>query len=216
MCDAQAALRQYDGQWVELNVNAQDYRVQPMARPDVVPTSRRPSRPRASCLPDLSVTALKPLSALKARDSRYCGVKAANLGALKSALPPATRVPDGFCVPFSQYEAFMRRLRWRRRSRRWNSATISRPTPTRDAKLAAAGRDRRRRAGRGAGAILAGAVEQPAQGQGRVRAQLVEFGRPARLQRRGPHHHGAQRDPGRGAGARGADRVGLGLQLRGL
>ena len=56
------------------------------------------------------MTALKPLSALKARDSRYCGVKAANLGALKSALPPATRVPDGFCVPFSQYEAFMRRL----------------------------------------------------------------------------------------------------------
>ena len=56
------------------------------------------------------MTALKPLSALKARDSRYCGVKAANLGALKSALPPAARVPDGFCVPFSQYEAFMRRL----------------------------------------------------------------------------------------------------------
>ena len=55
------------------------------------------------------MTALKPLSALKARDSRYCGVKAANLGAL-SALPPATRVPDGFCAPFSQYEAFMRRL----------------------------------------------------------------------------------------------------------
>lgn len=109
--DAQAALRQYDGQWVELNVSAQDYRVQPMARPDVVPHVTPPKQAaRKLPKPDLSVTALKPLSALKARDSRYCGVKAANLGALKSALPPATRVPDGFCVPFSQYEAFMRRL----------------------------------------------------------------------------------------------------------
>ena len=112
------------------------------------------------------MTALKPLSALKARDSRYCGVKAANLGALKSALPPAARVPDGFCVPFSQYEAFMRRLQVGRRSRRWNSATISdrRQRATRSlaalrAEIAGAERTRRWR-------ILAGAVEQPAQGQG--------------------------------------------------
>ena len=44
------------------------------------------------------------------RDSRHCGVKAANLGALKSALPPAASVPDGFCIPFSQYAAFMKQL----------------------------------------------------------------------------------------------------------
>ncbi|KOQ20580.1 pyruvate phosphate dikinase, partial [Achromobacter xylosoxidans] len=60
--------------------------------------------------PDLSVQALKPLDALAVRDSRHCGVKAANLGALRSALPPAASVPDGFCIPFAQYAAFMKRL----------------------------------------------------------------------------------------------------------
>ena len=92
------------------------------------------------------MTALKPLSALKARDSRYCGVKAANLGALKSALPPAARVPDGFCVPFSQYEAFMRRLQVAQKIAALEQRHDFRPTPTRDAKPGgAAGRDRRRR-----------------------------------------------------------------------
>lgn len=109
--DAQATLRQYDRQWVELIVTNNDYQVRPIPRPARTPPSTSPPVARNLPRPDLSVTSLKPLSALRARDSRHCGVKAANLGTLRSALPPAARVPDGFCVPFSQYQAAMQRLR---------------------------------------------------------------------------------------------------------
>ncbi len=109
--DAQNALRQYDGRWVELDVSNNDYRVTPRTRPARTPSTTA-ARPIARNLPrpDLSVTTLKPLAALRARDSSHCGVKAANLGALKTALPPAARVPDGFCIPFAYYEATMQRL----------------------------------------------------------------------------------------------------------
>ncbi|KRG65910.1 pyruvate phosphate dikinase [Stenotrophomonas humi] len=107
---AQASLRQYNGQWVELEVSSNDYRVRPMARPARTPATAVRATSQNLPRPDLSVTALKPLSALRARDSRHCGVKAANLGTLKASLPPAARVPDGFCIPFSQYQAAMLRL----------------------------------------------------------------------------------------------------------
>ena len=109
--DAQNALRQYDGRWVELDVSNNDYRVTPRTRPARTPSTTA-ARPIARNLPrpDLSVTTLKPLAALRARDSSHCGVKAANLGALKTALPPAARVPDGFCIPFAYYQATMQRL----------------------------------------------------------------------------------------------------------
>ncbi|MDR6672281.1 PEP/pyruvate-binding domain-containing protein [Xanthomonas sp. 1678] len=110
--DAQNALRQYDGRWVALEVTHNDYRVTPLARPPRTPSATA-ARPAARNLPrpDLTVVALKPLAALRARDSSHCGVKAANLGTLKAALPPAARVPDGFCIPFSHYQAMMQRLR---------------------------------------------------------------------------------------------------------
>lgn len=107
--DAAKTLRQYDGQWVRLTVTGNDYQVQPAAQPGTPPDAP----PKAAVWlpkPDLTVQALKPLDALAVRDSRHCGVKAANLGALKSALPPAASVPDGFCIPFAQYTAFMQQL----------------------------------------------------------------------------------------------------------
>lgn len=109
--DAQTALRQYDGRWVALEVSNNDYRVTPLARP-----ARTPSAAAARATvrnlprPDLAVVALKPLAALRARDSSHCGVKAANLGTLKAALPPLARVPDGFCIPFAHYQATMQRV----------------------------------------------------------------------------------------------------------
>lgn len=109
--DAQNALRQYDGRWVALEVSNNDYRVTPLARP-----ARTPSAAAARATvrnlprPDLAVVALKPLAALRARDSSHCGVKAANLGTLKAALPPLARVPDGFCIPFAHYQATMQRV----------------------------------------------------------------------------------------------------------
>ncbi|MCF7752188.1 hypothetical protein KQ945_15610 [Bacillus subtilis subsp. subtilis] len=109
--DAQTVLRAYDGRWVALEVSHNNYQVTLLTRPARTPSSAA-VRPVAGNLPrpDLTVVALKPLAALRARDSTYCGVKAANLGTLKAALPPAARVPDGFCVPFSHYQAMMQRL----------------------------------------------------------------------------------------------------------
>lgn len=109
--DAVAVLREHDGQWVELIVESNGYRVQRIAQP-ATPASSPASQAAAKPLPkpDLSVRANKPLSGMTTRDSRSCGVKAANLGALKSVLPPAANVPDGFCIPFAQYAAFMDKL----------------------------------------------------------------------------------------------------------
>lgn len=109
--DAQQTLRQYDGRWVSLQVTANDYQVTPLTRPARTPSSSTP-RPMVRNLPrpDLSVTALTPLASLRARDSRQCGVKAANLGTLKAVLPPAASVPDGFCIPFARYQAMSERL----------------------------------------------------------------------------------------------------------
>lgn len=113
--DAVATLRPYDGQWVELTVNGNGYQVQPIAKPQAKPDAPITPPPKAAApslpKPDLSVKALKPLTGMATRDSRHCGVKAANLGALKGALPPLATVPDGFCIPFAQYAAFMAQLR---------------------------------------------------------------------------------------------------------
>lgn len=105
--DAVAVLREHDGQWVELTVSSNGYQVRRIAQPAApAPQAASAHLPK----PDLTVLAIKPLSGMATRDSRHCGVKAANLGALKSVLPPAASVPDGFCIPFAQYAAFMRQL----------------------------------------------------------------------------------------------------------
>lgn len=110
--DAQQVLRAHDGQWVALDVSHNDYRVTPLAGPPAVPAVPAPrSGVRNLPRPDLRVVALKPLAALRARDSGHCGVKAANLGTLKAVLPPAAQVPDGFCIPFAHYQAMVQRLK---------------------------------------------------------------------------------------------------------
>lgn len=104
--DAVAALREHDGHWVELTVTGTGYQLRRIAKPEAPPPKAALPLPK----PDLTVKAIKPLTGMVTRDSRHCGVKAANLGALKSALPPAAVVPDGFCIPFAQYAAFMAQL----------------------------------------------------------------------------------------------------------
>ncbi|AVJ27549.1 PEP/pyruvate-binding domain-containing protein [Achromobacter spanius] len=111
--DADAVLREHDGQWVELTVENNGYRVQRIEQPAAGASPSAAATPTTVTplpKPDLSVRAVKPLSGMTTRDSRYCGVKAANLGALKAVLPPAANVPDGFCIPFAQYAAFMDKL----------------------------------------------------------------------------------------------------------
>jgi rifampicin phosphotransferase len=111
--DAAASMRAYEGQWVELKVTAASYAVRALSPDEIATYAPRATRPapamRAlSIRPDLRETRLLPLSALRAKNSAQCGAKAANLGAMHAARIPETLVPDGFCVPFSHYDRFMR------------------------------------------------------------------------------------------------------------
>jgi phosphoenolpyruvate synthase/pyruvate phosphate dikinase len=47
-----------------------------------------------------------PLSKMRAGDQIYCGAKAANLGEIKAKMKNVL-VPDGFSIPFAQYESFI-------------------------------------------------------------------------------------------------------------
>jgi pyruvate,water dikinase len=58
---------------------------------------------------DLSVTGLPDLDTLRFADARAVGVKAANVAELHHLLPDAA--PDGFAVPFSHYDRFVREHR---------------------------------------------------------------------------------------------------------
>ncbi len=108
--DAFDVLREFDGRWVRLVATRQSYRIEPLAE-----APRAVQRPTARLLkaPDLQRKSPLPLAALRSADASACGGKAAKLGALE-ALRRAGRlpagiapVPDGFCIPFAQYAAFV-------------------------------------------------------------------------------------------------------------
>ena len=119
---AAAALRQHDGQWVELKVSASGYVLRRLTPEEAVAAAQAAAqaalkahaasgkKPAAASAarPDLREQRLLPLADLRARHHAQCGAKAANLGALQAAKIAGTRVPDGFCIPFSHYERFMR------------------------------------------------------------------------------------------------------------
>lgn len=114
---AAATLRQHEGQWVELKVSASGYLLRRLT-PDEAVAAQAALKARAATVktpaaalavrPDLREQRLLPLADLRARNHAQCGAKAANLGALQAAKIAGTRVPDGFCIPFSHYERFMR------------------------------------------------------------------------------------------------------------
>lgn len=115
--DAAAQLRQHEGQWVELKVSASGYLLRRFT-PEETAAAQAALKARAASVekpaavlaakPDLREQRLLPLADLRERNHAQCGAKAANLGALQAARIAATRVPDGFCIPFSHYKRFMR------------------------------------------------------------------------------------------------------------
>jgi len=107
--DAPDKLRTLDGQWVRLQADRNDYRLEKASRPSV-----SPSHPVVTLLsqPDLTQQALVPLTQLSEKDTARCGAKAARLGALEhirqqGKLGSIAPVPDGFCIPYAQFAAFM-------------------------------------------------------------------------------------------------------------
>ena len=68
-------------------------------------------RPPAMQYPvrDLSVTAIRPLSAMGFADARSCGAKAANVAEMRRiAFSANVYVPTGHAIPFHFYDAFMK------------------------------------------------------------------------------------------------------------
>jgi hypothetical protein len=107
--DAFERLAPLDGQWVELRVTRTDHVVRPVEKTAQVRADDAP----LVAVPVLTRQTLTPLRRLRVADRAHCGAKAANLGALASAFdaqpfPGVAAVPDGFCIPFAQYAAFIR------------------------------------------------------------------------------------------------------------
>jgi rifampicin phosphotransferase len=106
-------LQALDGQWVELTVTRADYHVrvadaQAVRNAGTALRNTHQAWPR----PTLTETRLRPLAQLQLADRAHCGSKAATLGALAHAVnttawPGVAPVPDGFCIPFSEFAAFM-------------------------------------------------------------------------------------------------------------
>jgi len=104
------ALKRFDGQWVSLKVDNAGYHVEPAARP-----AAPPKKPHAAFVrpPNLAQAALLPLAQMRGRNADACGGKAARLGEIEAARRAGTvagvaPVPDGFCIPYAQYAAFVR------------------------------------------------------------------------------------------------------------
>lgn len=110
--DAQAVLRELDGQWVRLRADRQRYHLE-AASPAEAARARTVPTARLLKAPDLRHTALRPLASLREPDAQACGGKAARLGSLEALrrsgqLPAGTApVPDGFCIPFAHYARFV-------------------------------------------------------------------------------------------------------------
>ncbi|WP_374515932.1 PEP/pyruvate-binding domain-containing protein [Niveibacterium sp.] len=103
--DALAVFGPLDGQWVKLQVRRDGYGWEASAPQSMSLPKALHRLPQ----PDLTRTALQPLAALRRADRGHCGAKAANLGELRAAGLPGVTVPDGFCIPFADYAAFMQR-----------------------------------------------------------------------------------------------------------
>ncbi len=107
--DASARLHALDGQWVRLAVTptgwTADARPAP-ARPPARDATARVKRP------NLKIDGLVPLAQMRIARIDACGGKAARLGEIEAQrragrLAGTAPVPDGFCIPYASYRAFV-------------------------------------------------------------------------------------------------------------
>lgn len=116
---ADTSLRALDGQWVELTVERTGHAVRVLTGQALEDALRTPNtRKHATTVwpqPVLTEQRLRPLASLRVADRAHCGAKAATLGALahakrtqyQRAWADVAPVPDGFCIPFAEFAAFM-------------------------------------------------------------------------------------------------------------
>lgn len=99
-------LQQWQGLLVHLSVTAQEVHIEPAKLSDAEAFWLAHAPTTGELHSDLSVETLAPIAELKHDDALAYGVKAANLGELRSVLPASNRM-DGFAIPFKAYADFV-------------------------------------------------------------------------------------------------------------
>ena len=97
------------GHYVHYTVTTDGYTIRAATKPEI-DNHYASSRPTVAQTPqrDLSVTEITPLSGIGFGDWDAFGVKAANVAVLRTLDFPEGTVPDGFAIPFSFYDEFMK------------------------------------------------------------------------------------------------------------
>ena len=106
----QEAISSLVGKLVRYSVTSDGYSLSEATKQEVDEhfSNSRPSEP---LLPsrDLSITEIKPLQGISFENANSVGAKASNLATMHTFGFPAGMIPDGFVVPFSFYDDFMKR-----------------------------------------------------------------------------------------------------------
>ena len=109
--DADKLFRELDGKWIKFQANLTDYSFE-LANKSILDDYELKQRELGRIIKappsNLEVSQSRSLKLLKAKDSIIYGAKAANLGAVAGARIPNVIIPDGFALPFSYYDDFMK------------------------------------------------------------------------------------------------------------
>jgi rifampicin phosphotransferase len=108
--NAPELLKALDGRWVRLQVTRTGYVLEAASQPNSVKSAKVNNRALVSI--NTSRQQVMPLQNMRRKDNAHCGAKAANLGSIQAAISAGkvtdtSAVPDGFCIPFAHYVAFM-------------------------------------------------------------------------------------------------------------
>ncbi len=108
--NAQTLLKQYDGWWVEFETKRDSYSRKRAGVDQLREYQRRLAQRLDVMKPryDLSETRLLDLAQQRARSAIAYGGKSANLGEVMNARLPGIVVPNGFTVPFYDYDQFLK------------------------------------------------------------------------------------------------------------
>ena len=108
--NAKELLKQYDGWWVSFETLRENYTIKRAGMDQLREYQRRQAQRLDLMKPryDLNETRLLDLAQQRARSSLSFGGKSANLGEVMFARLPGIVVPNGFTIPFSYYDEFIK------------------------------------------------------------------------------------------------------------
>ncbi len=104
--DADKLFREYDTFVYKLDASLTDYKLERASLDDIKTEFLSPDQQIPPV--NLTVKKLAGLREMRKKDSIIYGAKAANLGEMLNARVAGVIVPDGFSVPFSSYDSFMK------------------------------------------------------------------------------------------------------------